>query len=148
MKKTKRKKFISKYSRICMNSRVKPQKQTLFIPKSMKQQLTNSGVITNILGVSGLELYSSSTKPVTFFGAKSSLGGSTPRLGGTSSDLGGHGPGMHPRGVWRVTNNEYFKQASYSSSRKYFNSPTLPSNAQREHQNRSLIFQISEQPVK
>ena len=64
--------------------------------KSAKKQflLTNSGVITSVLGVSGLELYSSGTKPVTFFGAQSSLGGHDSRLGGTSSDLGGYGPGM------------------------------------------------------
>ena len=36
--------------------------------------LTNSGVITSILGVSGLQLHSSSTEPVNFFGAQSSLG--------------------------------------------------------------------------
>ena len=64
--------------------------------KFAKKQLllTNSGVITSILGVSGLELYSSGTKPVTFFGAQSSLGGHNSLLGGTSSDFGGYGPGM------------------------------------------------------
>ena len=71
---------------------MKPQKQTVPIAKSTKKQflLTNSGVIIiSILGVSGLELHSSSTVPVNFFGAQSSLGGHNSRLEGTSSDLGG-----------------------------------------------------------
>ena len=34
----------------------------------------SSWVITSILGVSGLELHSSSTEPVNFIGAQSSLG--------------------------------------------------------------------------
>ena len=60
-----------------MNSGVKPQKQTVFIAKSMKKQflLVNSGVITSILGVLGLELHPSSTEPVNFFATQSSLGG-------------------------------------------------------------------------
>ena len=66
----------------------------------MKKQflLANSGVITTILGVSGLELHSSCTKPVNFFGALSSLGGGGTIFvwRGTSSDLGAHGPGMPP----------------------------------------------------
>ena len=33
--------------------------------------LTNSGMITSIFGVSGLELHSNGTEPVTFFGAQS-----------------------------------------------------------------------------
>ena len=62
-----------------------------FYYKSAKKQLllTNSGVITSILGVSGLELHFSGTEPVTFFGAQFSLGGHKQRLGG-------HGPGMPP----------------------------------------------------
>ena len=39
--------------------------------------LTNFGVITSILGVSGLELHSSDTEPVTFFGGTTRLGGTT-----------------------------------------------------------------------
>ena len=64
--------------------------------KSAKKQflLANSGVITSILRVSGLELHFSGTEPVTFFGAQSSLGGHNSCLGGTSSDLGWHGPEM------------------------------------------------------
>ena len=50
--------------------------------------LTNSGVITSILGVSGLELHFSGTKPVTFFGAQSSLGGHNFCFVGRCSDLG------------------------------------------------------------
>ena len=75
-----------------MNSGVKPQKQTVFITKSTTKQflLTNSGVINSILGVSGLELLSSSIKPVNFFGAQSSLKGAQLSFEGeTSSDLGG-----------------------------------------------------------
>ena len=44
--------------------------------------------MNSILGVSGPELQSSGTEPVTFFVAQSSLGGHISRLGGTSSDLG------------------------------------------------------------
>ena len=74
--KKKKKVFISKYARIFMNPWVQPHKQTIFIAKSTKKQflLTNSGVTTSILGVSGLKLQSSSTKPVNFFEAQSSLG--------------------------------------------------------------------------
>ena len=82
-------------TRIFMNFGLKPQKQTVFIAKSMEKQflLINFGVITSILGVSGLELHSSSTKPVDFFRAQSSLGGGGGTIliwGGTSSDLGRH----------------------------------------------------------
>ena len=56
------------------------------------------GVITSILGVSGLELHFSGTEHVTFFWAQSSLGGNNSCLEGTSSELGRHGPGMPP---WR-----------------------------------------------
>ena len=72
-----------------MNSGVKPQKQSVFIAKSTKKQflLTNSGVITSILGVSGLELHSSSTKPVNFFGAQLSLGGAQFSRGGGGTIL-------------------------------------------------------------
>ena len=48
--------------------------------------------MTSILGVSGLELYSSGTLPITFLEH-------SPRLGGTSTHLGGHGPGMPPCGA-------------------------------------------------
>ena len=77
--KTKKKKkgLYLKNARICMNSGAKSQKQTVFIAKSNKKQflLPNFAVITSILGVSGLELHFSSTKPVTIFGVQSSLGG-------------------------------------------------------------------------
>ena len=74
-----------------MNSGVKPQKQIVFIAKSPKKPflLTNSGVTSSILGVSGLKLHSSSTKPVNFLGAQSSLEVAQFSFGGTSSDLGG-----------------------------------------------------------
>ena len=88
-----------------MNSWVKPEKQAIFIAKSKKKQflLTSSGVITSTLGVSGIELHSSSTKLVNFFGCISRLGGHSSRLGGTSSNLGGNGPGMPPswRRAWK-----------------------------------------------
>ena len=60
-----------------MNSVVKPQNERVFIAKSAKKMflLTNSGVIASILGVSGLEVHSSGTERVTFFGAQTSLGG-------------------------------------------------------------------------
>ena len=84
-----------------MNSGVKPHNQMVFIAKSTKKQflLTNSGVISSILGVSGLELHSSSTEPVNFFGHIPNLGGQNSGLGGTSSDLGGTRPQNVP--PWR-----------------------------------------------
>ena len=99
-----------------MNSGVKPQKQTVFIAKSTKIQflLTNCGDITSSLGVSGLELHSSSTKPVNFFGAQSSLEGAQFSFGGKSSDLGGTAPECPP---WR---------------RAWFNLKVLPPNPHRK----------------
>ena len=92
----KKKVFISKNAQIFTNSGVKPQKKSLYYKICKKQfLLTNSGVITSILGVSGLELHFSGTEPVTFFWEQFSLGGHNSCLGGTSSDLGGEGPGMH-----------------------------------------------------
>ena len=90
--------FISKTTQIFTNSAVKLQKKRVFITKSAKEQflLTNSGVITSILGVSGLELHFSGTEPVTFFRAQSSLGGHNFCLGDTSSDLGGTAPKCPP----------------------------------------------------
>ena len=74
---------------------MKPQKR-VFFRKSAKKQflLTNSGVITSILGVSGVELHSSGTKPVTFFRTQSSLEGAQAVIwGGTAPecprDVGG-----------------------------------------------------------
>ena len=86
----KKKVFISKNAQIFTNSGVKPQKKSLYYKICKKQfLLTNSGVITSILGVSGLELHFSGTEPVTFFWEQFSLGGHNSCLGGTSSDLGG-----------------------------------------------------------
>ena len=52
-------------------------KKKVFTAESAKERflLTNSGVMISILGVSSLELHSSGTEPVTFFGAQSSLKG-------------------------------------------------------------------------
>ena len=86
--------FISKNAQIFSNSGVKPQKKRVFITKSAKKQflLTNSGVITSILGVSGLELHFSGTEPVTFFGAQI-------LFGGLKQWFGGARPQNAPRGV-------------------------------------------------
>ena len=95
--KTKKKIFIQTYSRIFMKSGVKPQKQTVFIAKSTKKRflLTNSGLITSSLGVSGFEMHSSSTEPVNFLGAQSSLRGAQFSCGAQFS-FGRHGPRMLP----------------------------------------------------
>ena len=63
-------------------------KKMVFIPKSAKKQflLKTSGVTTSILKVPGLELYSSGTEPVTFFGAQSSLGDAQFSFGGTAPE--------------------------------------------------------------
>ena len=83
-----------------MNVEVKPPKQIVFIAKSMKKTflLTNSGVTSSILRVSGFELYSSSTEPVNFFGAQFLFGG------GTNSDLGGTAPECPSGGAGTSTN--------------------------------------------
>ena len=67
--KTKKKVLTSKSGRILMRN----HKKRIFIAKPAKKQLllTNSGVTTSILEVTGLELLSSDTEPVTFFGAHS-----------------------------------------------------------------------------
>ena len=81
-----------------MNSGVKPPKQTVFITKSMKKSflLTNSGVTSSILRVSGLELHSSSTEPVNFFGAQSLFGGGAQPviLGGMAPQCPSVAPGL------------------------------------------------------
>ena len=84
----KKKLFNSKNAEIFTNFGEKPQRKRVSITKSAKKQflLTNSRVITGIFGVSGLELHSSGTEPVTFFGAQSSLGGHNFHLGGTTPD--------------------------------------------------------------
>ena len=70
------------------------EKKGSLLQNLQKKQLllTNSGVPISILRVSGLELHSSGTEPVTFLGAQSSLWVHNSRLGG-------HGPGMPP--PWR-----------------------------------------------
>ena len=116
-----------------MNFWVKPEKQAIFIAKFTKKQflLTNSGVITSILGVSGLESLSCSTEPVISLGHNSRLGGGhNSSLGGTSSDLGGHGHGMPYGGAGpvahaasRVTFYGYFESISTKQcSTKFFRS--------------------------
>ena len=93
-----------------MNSGVKLQNVRIFIAKSAKKQflLTNFGVIPSILGVSGLELHFSGTKPVTFFGTQTSLGGTIFVWAGTSSDLGGTAPKCPPwRRAWLRHNMEW-----------------------------------------
>ena len=84
-----------------MSSRVKPQKHTVFIAKSSLKQflLTNSGVITSILGVSGPELHSSSTEPINFFGPQSSLGGAQFLFEGHKQSFGEAWPRNAPRGA-------------------------------------------------
>ena len=54
-------------------------KKRVFITKSAKKHflLTNSGVITSILGVSGRELHSSGPELLTFFGAQAVIWGGT-----------------------------------------------------------------------
>ena len=106
-----------------MNSWVKPEKQAIFIAESTKKQflLTNSGVITSILGVAGPELHSCSTEPVNFFGAQFSLGrGGTILVWGAQAVIWGeHGHGMPSGGAGpvahaasRVTFHGYFKSTS------------------------------------
>ena len=59
-------------------------KKRVFIAKSAEKQflLTNSGEMTSILGVSGLEMHSGGTDPVTFFGAQFSHGAAQFSFGG------------------------------------------------------------------
>ena len=66
------------------NSRVKTIKKKVFIAKSAKKRVkpSNTGLMISILGVSGLELRSSGTDFVTFFGAQSSLEGAHFSFGG------------------------------------------------------------------
>ena len=96
--KTKNSSSSQKNARIFTNSGVKPQKKKVLITKSAKKQflLTNSGVTTCILEVSGLKLHFSGTKPVTFFGHNPRLGGTVLVWRAHAVNWGGHGPGMPP----------------------------------------------------
>ena len=82
--KTKKKKdFISKNTRISTISGMKLQKKGSLMQNLQKTVLiTNSWMTTSILGVSGLELLLSGTKPVNFFGAQSLLWGEQFSFGG------------------------------------------------------------------
>ena len=84
--------------------KTKKRKEKVFIAKSAKTRFlpTNTGLMTNILGVSSAELLSSGTKPDTFFGAPSSLCGAHFSFVGTSSVLKGQGPKMPTCGVGPV----------------------------------------------
>ena len=96
--------FFSKNAQTSTISWVELRKKRVFIAKLKKRVLahkkkgfllTNSGVTTSILRVYGLELHSSGTEPVTFFGAQSSLRGHNSCLGGMAPEClpGGAGPG-------------------------------------------------------
>ena len=124
----KKKVFVSKTARISTNSRAKTDKKKKkkrhhlkkwanfyeFWGESTKKGsllqnlpikqflLTNSGVITSVLGVSGLELHSSGTEPkITFHGAQSSFGRRrhNSRLGGVQAVIWGARLRNAPRGA-------------------------------------------------
>ena len=102
--KTTKKVFISKTAQIFSNSGLKTKKRVITAKFAKKLLLlTNSGVITSILGVSGLELHSG-IEPVAFFVAISSLEGAQFSFGGKSSDLGDAQPrnAPPPRGAGPV----------------------------------------------
>ena len=61
--------------------------------------LANSRAISTNLGILGLDLHSSSPEPVNFFGAQSSLGGHSFRLGEHKQSFGGARPQNAPRGA-------------------------------------------------
>ena len=103
----------SLYLEICADFhefRGETTKKRIFITKSAKKQflLTNSGVITRILGVSGIELHSRGTEPVTFFGAQSLLGrGAQFSFGGPQAVIWGAQPRNAPvaSGLLQVYSN-------------------------------------------
>ena len=99
--KTKKKVFIPQNARITINSEVKPQNQTVFIAKCTKKQflLTNSGMMPSILGVSSLELHSSSSESVNFFGAQFLLGGAQFSFEGEQTVIWGGAAPECPRGA-------------------------------------------------
>ena len=77
-------------------------KKMVFIAKSAKKQflLKNSRVTTSILRVPGLELHSSGTEPVTFFGAQFSLGSAQFSFGGTALECLPRGAGPDEDLFW------------------------------------------------
>ena len=89
-------------------------KKRIFITKSAKKQflLTNSGVITSILGVSDLELHFSGTELVTFFGVQSSLGGTVLVWGAKAVILGAR-PWNAPRGVGPAASYSNLSNCNY-----------------------------------
>ena len=99
---------VSKFLRFFTNFEVKTEKKVLHeircnSTKITKKQflLTNSRAVNTNLGFLGLDLHSSSPKPVNFFGAHSSLGG--------------HGLGMPPVAPGLLQSSSLFLRASVSS---------------------------------
>ena len=79
--------------------------------ESTRLLLTNFRAITSILGVLGLDLHSSSTKPVNFFGAQSSLGEEQFSFGGHTQSFGGARPrNAPPRGAGTALNSLFMLQ--------------------------------------
>ena len=73
----------------------------VFVEKSAKKQvlLTNSGVIISILEISGLELHSSGTEPVTFFRHNPRSVGTILVWGAQAVIWGSMAPECRPRGA-------------------------------------------------
>ena len=85
--------------KLCFLEFESKDKKQVFTTESAKNRslLTDSGLMVSILGVSGLELYSSGSEPITIFRAQSLLEGQNSRLGGAQAVMwGGHGPGVLP----------------------------------------------------
>ena len=101
---------VSKFLRFSTNSLVKTKKkqkkdkEKVFVPKVLRKPvlvhknyektflLANSRAVNTNLGVLGLDLHSSSPKPINFFGAQSSLEGAQFSFGGHKQSFGGARP--------------------------------------------------------
>ena len=70
--------------KLCFPEFESKDKKKVFTTESAKNRslLKDSGVMVSILGVSGLELYSSGSEPVAILRAQSWLGGHNSRLEG------------------------------------------------------------------
>ena len=107
--KNQKKLFISKKCANFHELRGETTKKRGLYYKICKKQflLTNSGVLTCISGVSGLELHFSGTKPVTFFGHNPRLGG-TILVWGTFATIWRSTVPESPRGVGPTASFQQF----------------------------------------
>ena len=99
--KSEKKTFFSKNSGVKSKNKTKKNNQKKGLHREICEKrflLTDSEVLTSILGVSSFELHSRGTEPVTFLGAQPSLEGAQFSFGGAQAVIWGEqlGPEISP----------------------------------------------------